>query len=235
VYDSNNDTGTACLKACFDVATFLINGTKYNISSTKFLQGLCFQVDYSSGGAVQGNAKANASILISTGPDQESLTFNLTLELQYISNIESVSWTWNWTRITVQQVGSQEQAGPLSEVILFQIEDTYQNWKVSLDQYFSCEDGVHWNSDDSSSTINLTHFAMSAGGLVPYCKQREMLCKIPKTDQIVSLCLSGLFTAILVVSTSVNFVWRVFKRNKAKRESERERIDTSNSTNYQTI
>ena len=67
----------------FDVL-FQINGTKYNISSTKFLQGLCFQVDYSSGGAVQGNAKANASILISTGPDQESLTFNLTLELQYI-------------------------------------------------------------------------------------------------------------------------------------------------------
>jgi hypothetical protein len=211
----------------FDIL-FQINGTNYNINSIKFLHASCFQVNYPSGGAIPDHEKGFASILITTNPNEER--FHLTLEFKYISNVESVSWTWKWTGMTVQQVGS-----PPNEAITFQIEDTYKNWKVSLDQYFSCDVGIHWKNDSYNSSIFLTHFAMSAGGLVPNCKQREMLCKIPKTDQIVSLCLSGLFTAILVVSTSVNFVWRVFKRNKAKRESERERIDTSNSTNYQTI
>jgi hypothetical protein len=211
----------------FDIL-FQINGTNYNINSTRFLQGSCFQVDYSRGDAIPDHDKGFASILITTNPNEER--FHLTLEFKYISNVESVSWTWKWTGMTVQQVGS-----PPNKAITFQIE-SYENWKVSLDQYFCCDDGVHWKNDSyNNSTIFLTYFAMSAGGLVPYCRQRKMLCKIPNTDQIVSLFLSGLFTALLVVSTSVNFVWRVFKRNKAKRESERERIDTSNSTNYQTI
>ena len=133
-----------------------------------------------------------------------------------------MSWTWKWTEMKFI-IGENEQVNMKNP--------DYSKWKVSVDQCFSCDEDIVWNDADKNNSITLSSVRMSTGGLFTCCQQRPMFCSIRLIDQVISICLSVLFTVILLLSTSVNIIWRIWKKRQAK-ASPYEPIPTTNSANY---
>ena len=98
-------------------------------------------------------------------------------------------------------------------------------WDVSLDQYLSCKE-LEWvgstcssaaAAEECSSSVTMKFLRMSA--FTNFTRQREMNCDIDELDQWIAWILSAAFTLVLIVSTTVNCVYKKWKARSAQQSN----------------
>ena len=128
------------------------------------------------------------------------------------------AWTWHWINVTVA-VGSKPP-------VTLDVERKHgiTKWAISLDQYLSCKD-LEWVSSSCSSaedslcntSVSMKFLKMSA--FTNFTRQREMNCDLDGTEQLIAWSLSAAFTVVLIVSASINAIYKTVKAKFGKRNN----------------
>lgn len=91
-------------------------------------------------------------------------------------------------------------------------------WDVSLDQYLSCKE-LEWVASNCSSTASVSMKFLKMSAFTSFTHQREMKCDLDEIDQLIAWILSAAFTLVLILSTTINCVYKKWKARSGQRSN----------------